>query len=80
MMIDDKEPLMNGVKHALQREWQNIVHSDDVRIAWASPNVYTITLHTEVVAKKLMEWGPWFVHDDVLDSGPRNSSRSLDEK
>ncbi|ONI05495.1 hypothetical protein PRUPE_5G009700 [Prunus persica] len=31
MMIDDEEPLMSGVKHALQREWQNIVHSDDVR-------------------------------------------------
>ncbi|BFG29034.1 hypothetical protein CerSpe_153080 [Prunus speciosa] len=78
-LIAEKEPLIGGVKNALRREWRNIVHSDDVKIAWANPNVYVITVESDLVAKKLIDRGPWYFHDDVfsLQEWPMNCS--LDE-
>ncbi|PQQ15166.1 hypothetical protein Pyn_31917 [Prunus yedoensis var. nudiflora] len=32
-LITEKEPLVGGVKNALRREWRNIIHTDDVKIA-----------------------------------------------
>ncbi|PQP91931.1 uncharacterized protein Pyn_25559 [Prunus yedoensis var. nudiflora] len=78
-LITEKEPQIGGVKIALQREWRNIVHSDDVKIAWASPNVYIITVASAVLAKKLMEKGPWHVHDDVFSIQPWPSNCALAE-
>ena len=43
---------------------------DSVKIAWAKPNLYVITVASEVVAKKLIEKGPWLVHDDVFSVQP----------
>ncbi|BFG20977.1 hypothetical protein CerSpe_072510 [Prunus speciosa] len=78
-LITEKEPQIGGVKNALQREWRNIVHSDDVKIAWASPNVYVITAASFVVAKKLIEKGPWHVNDDVFSIQPWPQSSALAE-
>lgn len=54
------------MEHALQREWKHIVHSDDVKIAWASPNIYVITVNLEEISRKLIEKGPWFVKHDAF--------------
>ncbi|PQQ20127.1 uncharacterized protein Pyn_19042 [Prunus yedoensis var. nudiflora] len=78
-LITEKEPQIGGVKNALQREWRNIVHSNDVKIAWASPNVYIITAASTVVAKKLIEKGPWHVNDDVFSIQPWPQSSTLAE-
>lgn len=43
---------------------------DSVKIAWAKLNLYVITAASEVVAKKLIEKGPWLVHDDVFSVQP----------
>ncbi|CAB4320352.1 unnamed protein product [Prunus armeniaca] len=78
-LITEKEPLVGGVKNALRREWRNIIHTDDVKIAWANPNVYIITVESDEVAQKLIERGPWYVHDDVFSVQPWPDFCSLDE-
>ncbi|KAH0977194.1 hypothetical protein GBA52_026913 [Prunus armeniaca] len=78
-LIAEKEPLIGGVKAALRREWRHIIHSDDVKIAWANPNVYVITVETENIAKKLIQRGPWHVHDDVFSLQMWPECEALDE-
>lgn len=65
-LILEKKPLASGVKHAFQREWKHIIHSDDVKIAWVSPNVYVITVNSEEISRKLIKKGPWFENNDVF--------------
>ncbi|CAL8999625.1 unnamed protein product [Prunus brigantina] len=57
-LIAEKEPLIGGVEAAFRRQWRHIIHPDDVKIAWANPNVYVITVETENIAKKLIDCGP----------------------
>lgn len=67
------------MKNALIREWCILIHSDDVKILYANPNVYTVTVQSEVVAQKLIDQGHWYVNDDVFSLQKWQEYASLDE-